>query len=72
MKLAKTFRFLLLVLAFSLNPAIGQEELREPDIRYVPTPQDVVEAMLELANVGPDDVVYDLGCGDGRLAFELP
>ena len=36
---------------------------------YVPTPQDVVERMLELANVGKDDVVYDLGSGDGRLVI---
>lgn len=33
---------------------------------YVPTPQDVVERMLELAQVSKTDVVYDLGCGDGR------
>jgi SAM-dependent methyltransferase len=36
---------------------------------YVPTPQDVVERMLELAQVGKDDVVYDLGSGDGRLVI---
>jgi uncharacterized protein (TIGR03000 family) len=36
-------------------------------IRYVPTPYDVVEAMLKLGEVGPKDVVYDLGCGDGRI-----
>jgi SAM-dependent methyltransferase len=34
---------------------------------YVPTPQDVVERMLALAEVTKDDVVYDLGCGDGRI-----
>ena len=34
---------------------------------YVPTPPDVVERMLELANVTKGDVVYDLGCGDGRI-----
>lgn len=34
---------------------------------YVPTPQDVVERMLSLAGVTRDDVVYDLGCGDGRI-----
>ena len=34
---------------------------------YVPTPQDVVERMLALAQVTKDDVVYDLGCGDGRI-----
>jgi ribosomal protein L11 methylase PrmA len=33
----------------------------------VPTPQEVVDAMLALAKVGKDDVVYDLGCGDGRI-----
>ncbi|MEM4596868.1 MAG: protein-lysine N-methyltransferase, partial [Desulfurococcaceae archaeon] len=33
----------------------------------VPTPYPVVRAMLKLANAGPDDVVYDLGCGDGRI-----
>lgn len=36
---------------------------------YVPTPQDVVERMLTLAEVGPNDVVYDLGCGDGRIVI---
>jgi len=34
---------------------------------YVPTPQDVVDRMLSLANVTAADVVYDLGCGDGRV-----
>jgi precorrin-6B methylase 2 len=37
------------------------------DVQYVPTPQIVVDAMLELAKVTADDVVYDLGCGDGRI-----
>ena len=39
------------------------------DVPYVPTPQNVVEEMLKLANVTKDDVVYDLGCGDGRLVI---
>jgi precorrin-6B methylase 2 len=42
-------------------------ELRAPDVIYVPTPQEVVDAMLVLANVTPKDVVYDLGSGDGRI-----
>lgn len=42
-------------------------KLREPDVIYVPTPQDVVDAMLEMANVTAADVVYDLGSGDGRI-----
>jgi SAM-dependent methyltransferase len=37
------------------------------DVRYEPTPMRVVRAMLELANVTRDDVVYDLGSGDGRI-----
>jgi SAM-dependent methyltransferase len=36
---------------------------------YVPTPQPVVEKMLSLAQVTADDVVYDLGCGDGRIVI---
>ena len=36
---------------------------------YVPTPQDVVDRMLSLANVTGADVVYDLGCGDGRIVI---
>ena len=40
---------------------------RTPDVIYVPTPQPVVDAMLEMAGVGPDDVLYDLGSGDGRI-----
>ena len=40
---------------------------RKPDVIYVPTPQNVVDAMLKLSGVKAGDVVYDLGCGDGRL-----
>ncbi|MCS7168901.1 MAG: methyltransferase domain-containing protein [Gemmatales bacterium] len=40
---------------------------RKPDVIFVPTPQPVVEAMLQLAKVTKEDVVYDLGCGDGRI-----
>jgi len=39
----------------------------ELDVPFVPTKQEVVEAMLDLARVTADDVVYDLGCGDGRI-----
>jgi SAM-dependent methyltransferase len=40
---------------------------REPDVIYLPTPQAVVEKMLELAKVTKKDLVYDLGCGDARI-----
>ncbi len=39
------------------------------EIPFVPTPQPVVEKMLQLAAVKPDEVVYDLGAGDGRVVF---
>ena len=39
------------------------------DVPYVPTPRPVVEAMLKMANVKAGDVVYDLGCGDGRIVI---
>jgi len=41
--------------------------LRTPDVIFVPTPQEVVDAMLRLAKVTKNDVVYDLGSGDGRI-----
>jgi tRNA A58 N-methylase Trm61 len=41
--------------------------LSEGEALYIPTPQHVVDAMLRLANVGPGDVLYDLGSGDGRI-----
>ena len=41
----------------------------DSDVPYVPTPQDVVEKMLEMAGVTEDDLVYDLGSGDGRIVI---
>lgn len=43
------------------------KQLRSPDVVYVPTPYEAVDAMLKVAKVGKDDVVYDLGSGDGRI-----
>jgi tRNA G10 N-methylase Trm11 len=56
----------------SIAPAHGQtatapQPTRSPDVIYVPTPHEVVEAMLKVAKVTKNDVVYDLGCGDGRI-----
>ncbi len=39
----------------------------QPDVNFVPTPPEAVDKMLEMAQVKPGDVVYDLGCGDGRI-----
>ncbi len=43
--------------------------LRAPDAPFVPTKQEIVEEMLRVAGVGAGDVVYDLGCGDGRIVI---
>jgi tRNA G37 N-methylase Trm5 len=53
--------------ACSEAPAQANTANRVPDVVYVPTPQPVVDRMLELAGVGPEDVLYDLGSGDGRI-----
>jgi SAM-dependent methyltransferase len=50
-------------------PAAAQESEIHKDVPYVPTPPDVVEAMLKLGNVGAGDIHYDLGCGDGRIVI---
>lgn len=43
--------------------------VRTPDVIFVPTRDPVVDTMLKLANVGPKDVVYDLGCGNGKIVI---
>jgi SAM-dependent methyltransferase len=67
---SKKFCSLFLFLVLSATLGLAQEKkLREPDVIFVPTPEDVVEQMLKLANVHKGDVVYDLGCGDGRTVI---
>ena len=48
---------------------LGCSTLRPPDVEYVPTPHEVVAEMLNMAGVTKNDVVYDLGCGDGRIVI---
>ena len=62
----------LAILAASVAPASAQAAaqqtpLRTPDVIFVPTPQEVVDVMLKIAKVTKNDVVYDLGSGDGRI-----
>jgi tRNA G37 N-methylase Trm5 len=57
-----------LLLLVSLIACAGVAGAQQPDVIYVPTPQDVVDEMLKLAKVGAGDVLYDLGSGDGRIA----
>ena len=47
--------------------AIAMAQRRVPDVPYLPTTPEAVDAMLKLADVKKTDVVYDLGCGDGRI-----
>ncbi|MPY86532.1 MAG: methyltransferase domain-containing protein [Luteitalea sp.] len=56
-----------LVLPQVAAPPSDTSDKREPDVIFVPTPPEVVEAMLKTAKVTSNDVVYDLGCGDGRI-----
>jgi len=58
-----------LIAAVGSLGSMGYAAEREPDVRFVPTPQDVVMEMLRMARVTRDDVVYDLGCGDGRIVI---
>jgi SAM-dependent methyltransferase len=51
----------------AVNATNATAPLKKPDVVYVPTPRAVVNKMLELAEVRKGDVVYDLGCGDGRI-----
>ena len=54
-------------MAQQVKEAPPKKEFRGPDVIYVPTPPKVVEKMLDMAKVKKGDVVYDLGCGDGRI-----
>ena len=66
-------RFRSLAIAFALFltllPAQDQQAKRAPDVPYVPTPDEIVQTMLKLADVKKSDLVYDLGCGDGRIVI---
>jgi tRNA G37 N-methylase Trm5 len=55
------------MLAFAASAAQPQVVAQQPDVIFVPTPHEVVEEMLRLAAVGKNDVLYDLGSGDGRI-----
>lgn len=57
------------LLALCLCGTLAHAQLRAPDVHYEPTPGNVVAEMMTLAAVRADDVVYDLGCGDGRTVI---
>jgi SAM-dependent methyltransferase len=73
-KIKSSFYLLALSLCFTGYDARAQstghpsdKQLRAPDVVFVPTPYEAVDAMLKVARVGKNDVVYDLGSGDGRI-----
>jgi SAM-dependent methyltransferase len=57
----------MLLLIVALLAGVACRPIPGRDVRFEPTPMPVVRAMLELAAVGPQDIVYDLGSGDGRI-----
>lgn len=58
-----------LVACFAQAQTAERAPLRPPDIHYEPTPRNVVTEILDLAKIGAQDTVYDLGCGDGRIVI---
>lgn len=71
----KSMAISLLVLLFSLGPSLTPGQATQDiqdlilDVPYVPTAQAVVDEMLRMADVKKDDLLYDLGCGDGRIVI---
>lgn len=69
MKFRRTLCFIVLGVIVLGLWVTGYAQKREPDVEFVPTPQEVVLEMLKMAKVTQNDVVYDLGCGDGRFVI---
>jgi len=63
---ARTAVFCSLVIAMAVQ---ASAQVPVADVIYIPTPSEVVVAMMEMAHVGQGDVVYDLGSGDGRIVI---
>lgn len=69
MRITRVSKLVLVLVATSVLVVAGSQEKKKLDVPYVPTPQTVVDEMLNLAAVTKNDVVYDLGCGDGRIVI---
>src|SRR5437870_13197203 len=57
------------VVSISVAAAQTAQPKRQPDVPYVPSTDEAVKAMLKLADVKKTDVVYDVGCADGRIVI---
>ncbi len=62
-------RAIAILLLSLVTLSAAQQPKRTPDIHFVPSPEEVVDEMLRLADVGKNDIVYDLGSGDGRIVI---
>jgi SAM-dependent methyltransferase len=67
--LVKKATLILIPLSFVLLSTADSVQRKTPEVPFVPTPEKVVAKMLEMASVGKEDVLYDLGCGDGRIVI---
>ncbi|HYG66540.1 MAG TPA: methyltransferase domain-containing protein, partial [Anaeromyxobacteraceae bacterium] len=67
MPIPRSHPLLSLALLLAASTASAEAPVPKLDVPYEPTSPEIVEAMLDLGGVRPGDVVYDLGCGDGRL-----
>ena len=68
-KLRYALFFLILLAGISICSVTAYSQEPTPEVPYVPTPQEVVVEMLKMAGVTQNDIVYDLGCGDGRIVI---
>jgi len=68
-KFRRTFWTIILIVSVLSFWVTGYTQEREPDVIFVPTPEEVVMEMLNTARVTQNDIVYDLGCGDGRIVI---
>jgi trans-aconitate methyltransferase len=69
MKVLASLTLTLLAFTVAASAQESAKPRRAPDVPFVPTTEKAVEEMLKLANVTKNDVVYDLGCGDGRIVI---
>lgn len=69
--IAGAFSLVIGVAAYlTIQDSGSPDVMRAPDVPYLPTPEPVVGRMLQLAEIGQGDVIYDLGSGDGRIVIE--
>jgi SAM-dependent methyltransferase len=68
-KLRRILFLLILVTGISISWVTAYTQEPIPEVPYVPTPEEVVVEMLKMAGVTQNDIVYDLGCGDGRIVI---